>query len=140
MKSAWDRDATMGERLTQWRGEGIPFSVIAVRLRISRNSCIGWARRNNVKGTTSHNPRPQRAVASPSPLPTPELPMLKPEPDEPVAPPVRLLETVGWKQCRYPVDGPEPMCCGAPTAKGTSWCVNHLRVCFALVSKRQRAA
>jgi hypothetical protein len=139
-KSIWD-DPAMDERLRAMVAAGQPFRAIANALGVSRNSCIGRARRKGFPGIDKPGARkqlrPQRAVASPSPLPPPEPPMPKPEPDEPVAPPVRLLETIGWKQCRYPVDGPEPMCCGAPTVQGTSWCVNHLRQVFAPVPKRR---
>jgi hypothetical protein len=140
-KSVWD-DPTMDERLRAMRKEGHAFSAIAKVLQVTRNSVVGRARRLKIRTDPMVTPiaktRPQRAVASPDPLPLPEPPnMPKPEPDEPVAPPVRLLETIGWSQCRYPVDGPEPMCCGAPTVRGTSWCVNHLRQVFAPVPKRR---
>lgn len=137
MKSPWDLDLSMGERLTKWRAEGISFSIIADSIGMSRNSCIGWARRNRIAGSTSHNPRPSPSVEPAQPLPDPEAPMMpKPEP-EPQSPPVRLIDA-GPGRCRWPLwkddaPGDYPVC-GAP---GSPYCETHRVRALAPVPKRR---
>ncbi len=44
--------------------------------------------------------------------------------------PVPIL-SAGFGQCRFIVcDRPEPMCCGASTTAGTSWCLEHRRLVY----------
>jgi hypothetical protein len=142
-KSRWD-DPAMDERLRAMVADGQPFRAIANALGVSRNSCIGRARRKGFPGIDKPGARkqfrPQRAVASPDPLPPPEPPMPKPEPDEPVAPPVRAVWTgdLEPRHCKWPLnDGPRWLHCGADRHGDGPYCSEHRDKAFNLAPKRR---
>ncbi len=136
----WAAQPGIVEQLTALVAEGLSFSIIAQRLGggLTRNACIGKARRMGLvsvneggsrKGREWREPRPPTLRAPTlkrAPLPIPTTPM----PDALRIPMLQLLSV----HCRWPLWGHnEPSGdfphCGLPSTVGP-YCVHHARDAF----------
>ena len=100
-------------------------------MEISKNACIGKARRLSVpqRNGKPHKPtgRPAKGVTKMVRIDAPILPTISCEGVDPLN--GFPLETLTHNQCHFPLaavmDRPPYVYCGAPTYRQTSWCDEH---------------
>jgi len=122
--------------------DDLTFRDIAARLSrefnvtLSKNACIGKARRMGLKIRPQVNPpKPQRKPPKP-PRVTPEVvPVVLPrwEVELPPAPQGKLtIYQLDGSTCHYPFgERPPYSYCGEPTALNSAWCEGHFRTVYA---------
>ena len=126
---------------TMWNAGESASAIAAVLNGKSRNAVIGKLNRLGALGGVQARAKPKAPRRAVAPKPEPKRPAIKREPverDEMVQPepaPLRgtvTLETVGHRQCRYPMGDPRkgaamPMC-GHKTDEGRSYCDAHRKL------------
>ena len=126
---------------TMWNAGESASAIAAVLKGKSRNAVIGKLNRLGDLGGVQARAKPKAPRRAVAPKPAPKRPAVKREPverDEMVQPapaPLRgtvTLETVGYRQCRYPMGDPRkgaamPMC-GHKTDEGRSYCDAHRKL------------
>jgi len=123
--------------------DDLPFREIAAQLSaefdvtLTKNACIGKARRMDLKARPRVNPpKPQRKRRAPKPtLPAEPVPVVLPrwEVALPPAPGGKLtIYQLERHTCHYPFgDKPPYSFCGERTAKGSAWCREHFHTVYA---------
>jgi GcrA cell cycle regulator len=131
LRAMWNAGDSASEIAAAFRGK-------------SRNAVLGKVHRLGEKGGFKPRKSPQlpRRAATPKPVAKPAAKPVAAKPDPvrldvmvPPAPPAKgkvTLETVGYRQCRFPMGDPRqgadmPMC-GQKTEEGRSYCDAHRRI------------
>ena len=131
-RPAWPAERV--ERFKELLAESLSASLIADRLAaefgiaISRNAVIGKAHRLGLPlpGTgfhkTRHPPNRRKHIGAKKPMPPPAVSALS------VAPaPCSFLELTS-ERCRWPLDDPVTLYCGAPRLQRGSYCEHHTAI------------
>jgi GcrA cell cycle regulator len=99
---------------------------------VTRNACIGKARRMNLP---QREVKPPKLPREPMPFRPPQpiaQPKPKPEPIPLITNPVTIFQ-LNHKTCRWPLGGfydPPDLFCGAPPLNGVSYCASHAARAF----------
>ena len=127
------------ETLKRLHAAGLSFGEIAKEIGgISRNACIGKAKRIGLAARLTARPRKRHIRPGNRILRRVETAMRRvevaaqhvQEAAEAAANPVHLLDLKAH-HCRYPIGEPaEMMFCGATAVKDCSWCAHHYRIVF----------
>jgi GcrA cell cycle regulator len=135
--SPWTKEMTA--ELVRLVAEGRSFSQIGAALGVTRNACIGRARRIGVSYREGNvRPRPIRLapVASAAISPPPIPPLEPAEPPAPIPPAitkrVRPID-VRAGQCRWPYGNPDESdfsFCGKMQEIHSSYCAEHAAMAF----------